>query len=642
MLALLVLLPYAAPQFVVEVLEPTEKGQRPVVICEATGANFGTDVISFGLGSVGCAVPSIPYDACRNNPLVNSTLSCNNYFALVPRGNCSFSEKAYYVQQALPIHFNALIVYNDPGEQPIPMSGSKFSDLVDIPVVMVDYACMINMEQYSAEKGCIVKLKTATGYFDLVKYLVPFVAVVLFCFIVLLISMVIRCCRERRRKARKRLSRSNLKKLPTRKFKKGDYPETCAICLEDFIEGEKLRVLPCKHAYHCKCIDPWLTKTRKVCPVCKRKVGPSNGSDSSDSENERRRVPQSTSSAPPMTHRENAPLLSNEHPIAGTSQDSFSTTPEFPRRAEDGRVVGSMIVSSSENERRGRSFVEDFQRLNARNRSAAENGSTELLIENEFVENDDSQVSDPQPSRLPSVIKNTLAPIFKVFSRGRQTQSDEYISSAGNEQSAVSVDVEIGNNGSDNRGFDPRVEGASGNPQHQVVEAQIELHPQPADQESPRPPRERRRRHPAAQNRNAINPPTNTGLNLLVDGQDDESDEVPEDEEGAQTYAPSTSKNVKQKHKRPRRAMIGGALATSTHSVPANMAVRTFTMKEGYKPPNPVSEITESDPPSPALSPQDLLAGPMDNDSDEQNGAESLDPNNSGYSGVVALNFQRR
>ena len=112
----------------------------------------------------------------------------------------------------------------------------------------------------------------------------------------------IRLCRERRRIARKRLSKRNLRKIPTKKFHRGDYPETCAICLEDFVEGEKLRVLPCRHswlslyfcssalsAYHCLCIDPWLTQNRKVCPMCKRRVGAKN-SDSESSDDERRRA----------------------------------------------------------------------------------------------------------------------------------------------------------------------------------------------------------------------------------------------------------------------------------------------------------------------------------------------------------------
>lgn len=72
---------------------------------------------------------------------------------------------------------------------------------------------------------------------------------------------------------RYRLPKSVLKKIPTIKFVRSVHQyDCCAICLEDYLDGEKLRVLPCSHAYHCKCIDPWLTKNRRVCPMCKRKV----------------------------------------------------------------------------------------------------------------------------------------------------------------------------------------------------------------------------------------------------------------------------------------------------------------------------------------------------------------------------------
>lgn len=45
----------------------------------------------------------------------------------------------------------------------------------------------------------------------------------------------------------------------------------CPICLEDFISGELLRRLDCKHCYHKECLDRWL-RTKALCPICKASV----------------------------------------------------------------------------------------------------------------------------------------------------------------------------------------------------------------------------------------------------------------------------------------------------------------------------------------------------------------------------------
>lgn len=48
--------------------------------------------------------------------------------------------------------------------------------------------------------------------------------------------------------------------------------DECAICLSDFVDGDKVRVLPCGHIFHRSEIDDWLVRIRKVCPICKRDV----------------------------------------------------------------------------------------------------------------------------------------------------------------------------------------------------------------------------------------------------------------------------------------------------------------------------------------------------------------------------------
>lgn len=49
--------------------------------------------------------------------------------------------------------------------------------------------------------------------------------------------------------------------------------EECALCLEEYVRGEEVLKLPCRHLFHEGCLGPWFTRSL-TCPLCKQEVAP--------------------------------------------------------------------------------------------------------------------------------------------------------------------------------------------------------------------------------------------------------------------------------------------------------------------------------------------------------------------------------
>jgi hypothetical protein len=46
---------------------------------------------------------------------------------------------------------------------------------------------------------------------------------------------------------------------------------SCAICMQEYKIDEEIRTLPCKHEFHCECVDKWLPM-KKICPLCRHDI----------------------------------------------------------------------------------------------------------------------------------------------------------------------------------------------------------------------------------------------------------------------------------------------------------------------------------------------------------------------------------
>ncbi|KAF5406058.1 E3 ubiquitin-protein ligase RNF13 [Paragonimus heterotremus] len=155
------------------------------------------------------------------------------------------------------------------------MGGREYVEKIEIPAVMVDRISGYRLKTYSLTESKRRYLGSMVSFYNLpLKYVLLSLLVLVGASLLVLIGcFAAHLCNLWRRAHRGRLSQRHLRQLVTKRFAKEQDPyETCPICLEDYKERDKLRLLPCHHAFHTQCIDPWLLRNRRRCPVCNQTV----------------------------------------------------------------------------------------------------------------------------------------------------------------------------------------------------------------------------------------------------------------------------------------------------------------------------------------------------------------------------------
>ncbi|XP_043691957.1 RING-H2 finger protein ATL16 [Telopea speciosissima] len=139
-----------------------------------------------------------------------------------------------------------------------------------------------------------------------------------------------------------------IRAIPIIQFKKGgenqkrDNEEMsfidCAVCLNEFQEEEKLRVLPnCAHAFHIDCIDVWL-QSNANCPLCRSSISSTT------------RIPYDQIIAPTSSPQDPTPFMGNsiggdEDFVVIELRDEQSVSQTSHRRQGTG-ISGDLSVQS--------------------------------------------------------------------------------------------------------------------------------------------------------------------------------------------------------------------------------------------------------------------------------------------------------
>ncbi|KAK4472401.1 hypothetical protein MN116_003658 [Schistosoma mekongi] len=292
---------------------------KAVAQFEDSEALFGNAVTQKSL-LLGRIHASHPINGCVDRiPLPeNASESTLPYISLIKRGNCSFSRKTISAEKS---GYIAAIIFNDEDDSTFPM-GYNSSEIINISAVMIG----LSDGELLLRKYCVpyyfVEILPAHRR-GIMLYLIPLITCLVLSIIALSVAYCIRLWDRYRRRHRYCLPVKELHNIPETLFKEGFSEfETCAICLEDYKDGDKLRLLPCRHAYHSRCVDPWLLRRRGCCPICKKKIRNRPRVNISNFTRFRHTSAYATSSE--------APLLDDSSSFEGDSDsENTSSTPQY-------------------------------------------------------------------------------------------------------------------------------------------------------------------------------------------------------------------------------------------------------------------------------------------------------------------------
>ncbi|KAL9461758.1 hypothetical protein AB3S75_004703 [Citrus x aurantiifolia] len=246
-------------------------------------AKFAVDVNSSG--TCGALHVADPADACSplSNPVASNDADHIN-FVLIVRGQCIFEDK---IRNAQAAGYRAAIVYND-REKGSLVSMTASHEGVKVHAIFVSLETGVYLKEHArGETGeCCIFPESNRGSWSVLMVSVFSLIVVFALFAVAFITpRPWSPWPGQNQPQPRRLDSKVVEALPCLLFSSASSSqchggETCAICLEDYHDGEKLKVLSCRHEFHASCVDSWLTKWGTFCPVCKHDMR--NNSESNE------------------------------------------------------------------------------------------------------------------------------------------------------------------------------------------------------------------------------------------------------------------------------------------------------------------------------------------------------------------------